>query len=93
MKRLLKKGQLGDIPNTIMMVALIGVISVVVAIVLDKLDDGYTATTSTQAQIVGNGTDFLTNVTGQLPLLGTVIILGVVISAIVVYFWKKTGGV
>ena len=85
----MKKGQLGNVPSVILTVVLIAVIGVVVAIVLDKLDDGYTATTSTQAQITGNGTDFLENITGQLPLLGTIIIVGVVISAIVGYFWKK----
>ena len=85
----MKKGQLGSVPSTIMTIALIAVIGVVVVIVLDKLDDGYTATTSTQAQITGNGTAFVQNVVGQLPLLGTIVILGIVIASIVVYFGQR----
>ena len=88
-----KKAQLGDVPRTVMNIAIIAVIAVVVAIVFDKLDDGLDLTSTVGMKIgnlTKNGTEFLTNVTGQLPLLGTIVILGVVISAIVAYFWKKT---
>jgi len=87
-----KTGQLGGVPTTIMTIALIAVIAVVVSIVFDKLANTV-APTSTSGQTIGNltanGTAFLTNVTGQLPLLGTIIILGIVIASIVAYFGRK----
>ena len=81
------KGQLGNVPNTVMTIALIGVIAIVVSVVMDKVDDSSTNTHVKNISL--NTTEFLTNVTVQLPLLGTVIILGVVISTIVMYFWRR----
>jgi len=77
-----KKGNIGQIPNVIMLFVIAGVVAVVGLEVITDTRDEYTSGT-TEYLAASNVTDGLENVTTKFPLLGTVTILGVIIATIV----------
>lgn len=91
-----KKGVFGleALPNVAMAFMLTGILFAVAAIVLASFQSDTSVSTNTDANAsIANALEANTNVTGKLPLIGTIIVLGLIVLIVLgVFVVRKMRG-